>query len=617
MGGNSMRSFPPTFVKNSSIDMNMNEVISFSNPYTWCNRRYKNPNELILEKLDRAFMNDKWVSVLPQTRVTNLGRIYSDHCPILIKCFHWVKSLNVPYKFFKCWQLDPNFKEVLTNSWSKRVVGSPTYVVVNKLKNVKIELCNWNINSFGHINTTIKKLNTESERLQTLPYSAQTGQYILNYSRKLDYWYEIEHSFYKQKSRINYITQYDRNTHFFHNKVNLRKMYNTIHTIKDDKGNWLEEREQIVHPISQHFKRISTTSNPSLENIEEALKYVNLIINDEMNHFLISIPTPQEIRDTVNSLASWSSPGIQISLSNAVYKIISKILTNRLKPFMDRLISPFQSAFVANRQIHDNVVISQEILHSFKRKRKSNKNDYLAIKLDLSKSFDRLEWSFIIAVFKKLGFSKEWCQMIKQCISRVSYSVLVNGSPGEIFYPSRSITQGDCLSPYICILCMEVLSQLLVKPNSEKLIQGFKFKTGSPSISHLFFSDDCMLFCKASVTYAKNLLKIIHTFSQASGFMSPPVPKCPSHGQYEYVHELLDAQTGNIKSSCADFGVMSDAVGAEAVALILAISWAEEMCLYKVVFISDCLQLVQHNNGVNTSNAWRSSDFLVQCRKKI
>lgn len=308
MGGNSMRSFPPTFVKNSSIDMNMNEVISFSNPYTWCNRRYKNPNELILEKLDRAFMNDKWVTVLPQTRVTNLGRIYSDHCPILIKCFHWVKSLNVPYKFFKCWQLDPNFKEVLTNSWSKRVVGSPTYVVVNKLKNVKIELCNWNINSFGHINTTIKKLNTESERLQTLPYSAQTGQYILNYSRKLDYWYEIEHSFYKQKSRINYITQYDRNTHFFHNKVNLRKMYNTIHTIKDDKGNWLEEREQIVHPISQHFKRISTTSNPSLESIEEALKYVNLIINDEMNHFLISIPTPQEIRDTVN-LASWSSPG--------------------------------------------------------------------------------------------------------------------------------------------------------------------------------------------------------------------------------------------------------------------------------------------------------------------
>lgn len=184
---------------------------------------------------------------------------------------------------------------------------------------------------------------------------------------------------------------------------------------------------------------------------------------------------------------------------------------------MDRLISPFQSAFVANRQIHDNVVISQEILHSFKRKRKSNKNDYLAIKLDLSKSFDRLEWSFIIAVFKKLGFSKEWCQMIEQCISTVSYSVLVNGSPGEIFYPSRSITQGDCLSPYICILCMEVLSQLLVKPNSEKLIQGFKFKTGSPSISHLFFADDCMLFCKASVTYAKNLLKIIHTFSQASG----------------------------------------------------------------------------------------------------
>ncbi|XP_026399813.1 uncharacterized protein LOC113295701 [Papaver somniferum] len=183
---------------------------------------------------------------------------------------------------------------------------------------------------------------------------------------------------------------------------------------------------------------------------------------------------------------------------------------------MDTLVSPFQSAFVANRQIHDNIVITHEILHSFKRKKKNSKNGHLAIKLDLSKAFDRLEWSFILAVFKKLGFSEEWCQMIQQFISTVSYSVLVNGSPGETFHPSRGIRQGDC-PPYIFILCMEVLSQLLLKADEDKLIQGFKFKKNSPSISHLFFVDDCMLFVKASVTYAKNLLKIINVFANASG----------------------------------------------------------------------------------------------------
>ncbi|XP_026420100.1 uncharacterized protein LOC113316084 [Papaver somniferum] len=141
----------------------------------------------------------------------------------------------------------------------------------------------------------------------------------------------------------------------------------------------------------------------------------------------------------------------------------------------------------------------------------------MSIKLDLSKAFDRLEWSFIIVVFEKLGFSDDWCQLVFQYISTVSYSVLVNGSPSESFLPSRGIRQGDCLSPYIFILCMEVLSQLLSKAEDENLIRGFRFRQNSPSISHLFFADDCMLFCKASVTYAKNIIKVINVFAKASG----------------------------------------------------------------------------------------------------
>ncbi|XP_026399766.1 uncharacterized protein LOC113295651 [Papaver somniferum] len=256
-GGNPSKSLPPNFVKDKLFEMNMNEVYSFGNTFTWFNSRFKNPNELIFEKLDRAFMNDNWVTVLPQTRAINLGRIYSDHSYFLVNCFHGFRNLNIPYKFFKCWKLNPEFKNILSNSWSKRISGSPTFVVVNKLKNVKLDLCKWNINSFGHIKTTIARLNSELERLQALPYSPQVGQYILNYSNQLDYWYEIEHSFYKQKSRISYFTQYDRNTHFFHNTVKLRNMYNIIHTTRDEKGNWIEDKVQVVQLLSNHSKRFS------------------------------------------------------------------------------------------------------------------------------------------------------------------------------------------------------------------------------------------------------------------------------------------------------------------------------------------------------------------------
>ncbi|XP_026383457.1 uncharacterized protein LOC113278954 [Papaver somniferum] len=138
----------------------------------------------------------------------------------------------------------------------------------------------------------------------------------------------------------------------------------------------------------------------------------------------------------------------------------------------------------------------------------------MAIKLDLSKAFDRLEWSFILSIFRKIGFSEEWCQIIDQCVSTLSYSILVNGSLGEMFFPTRGIRQGD---KHIFIICMEFLSQILLKGEADNLIQGFKIRKNSPSISHLFFADDCMLFFKASFMYARNLIKIINIFAKASG----------------------------------------------------------------------------------------------------
>ncbi|XP_026399686.1 uncharacterized protein LOC113295570 [Papaver somniferum] len=408
-GGNPDTSLAPAFVRNKLVELRLNEVFSFGNPYTWCNRRFKNPSELIFEKLDRGFMNDDWVSVVPHTRITNLARVYSDHNPILLKCFHNEQTLSIPYKFFKCWQLSPDFKNVLINSWDKKVNGSPSFVVSGKLKNLKTDLSKWNIESFGHIKNTTSKLNVEIEKLQAMPFTSVIGDFILNYSKKLDYWYEIENSFYKKKSRIDYFTHYDKNTQFFHNTVKLRNMYNTIHTIKDDQGDWLENIDQVLNHLSQYFKKIYTSSKPTNNVLDEALKDVKPIITEDMNTLLVAIPTVEEIQATVNDMTPWKSAGPD----------------------------GFPSAFIANRQIHDNITISHEILHFFKRKKKTAKNGFMIIKLDLSKAFDRLEWSFILSVFQKLGFSEEWCQIIDQCISTVSYSIIVNGYPGEMFFPTR------------------------------------------------------------------------------------------------------------------------------------------------------------------------------------
>ena len=148
-----------------------------------------------------------------------------------------------------------------------------------------------------------------------------------------------------------------------------------------------------------------------------------------------------------------------ISLCNFYYKIISKITVNRIRPLPSKIIDPSQAAFVPNCWIAENVFLAQEIVHSFKKSKR--KKGSIGFKLDFHKAYDCLEWDFIIKVLGALGFNQNVSNLIFQCISPVRFTLLLNGSKSISFSPSRGIRQGDSLSPYLFILCSEVLARLI------------------------------------------------------------------------------------------------------------------------------------------------------------
>ena len=115
-----------------------------------------------------------------------------------------------------------------------------------------------------------------------------------------------------------------------------------------------------------------------------------------------------------------------ISLCNVVYKIIAKVLANRLKKILPYIISESQSAFVPGRLISDNILIAFETLHHMKFM-KGGQQSYMALKLDMSKAYDRVEWAFLEAIMMKMGFNASWVSMIMECVRSVSYYVLING----------------------------------------------------------------------------------------------------------------------------------------------------------------------------------------------
>ncbi|KAL5740040.1 hypothetical protein ACOSQ2_029220 [Xanthoceras sorbifolium] len=149
-----------------------------------------------------------------------------------------------------------------------------------------------------------------------------------------------------------------------------------------------------------------------------------------------------------------------ISLCSVIYKTVSKVMANRLKEILPHIISSEQSAFVPGRLIFDNIMVAFELLHSIK-KQKKGKRGYAAIKLDMSKAYDRVEWGFLEIIMEKLGFPEHFRALVMDCVSTSKLFFLVNWkSVGEVT-PHRGLRQGCPLSPYLFLLCAEALSSLI------------------------------------------------------------------------------------------------------------------------------------------------------------
>jgi hypothetical protein len=540
------------------------------NPFTWCNQRQGNAT--IKERLDRGIANLNWIHVHPKFSLKHIPASTSDHNPILLNTAHPSSLLPRPFRFEEFWTKDPSCGVVIDAAWKISVNGSPAHCLVKKQHRTKSSLLRWNHSHFGNIQVKIKSTLSKLDQIQQSPPPPSPLSFSVEQNLKiaLDDLLLKEEILWRSKSRENWLSCNDLNTKFFHSSTIIRRRSNAINFLKSNEGIWLSDRAAIGGSFVSHFSNLFTSSCPPIE--EEMLDLFPSVITDDDNNFLCSIPTEPEVISAFSSLGSTKAPvpdGFTalfykkywpsvradvlacignffinnhllnehnhtfialvpkqtgshtvhqfrpISLCNIVYKIISKVLANRFKTLLPKIISPFQSAFVPGRNIQDNSILAHELLHNFNNKK--GKGGLMFLKLDMEKAFDKMEWPFILSIMKKLGFHPIWISWIETCISSSHFSILINGSSFGNFSPGRGLRQGDPVSPFLFILGSEVLSHLLQREETLGNIRGMIIAKSNPAIHHLLFADDLLLFGKATISEACSIKLCLDKYCLWSG----------------------------------------------------------------------------------------------------
>lgn len=201
-----------------------------------------------------------------------------------------------------------------------------------------------------------------------------------------------------------------------------------------------------------------------------------------------------------------------ISLCNVFYKVISKIIANRLKVILPQFVAANQSAFVSERLLIENILLATEIVKDYHKESISSR---CAIKIDISKAFDSVQRSFLLNVLAALNFPQQFIHWISLCISTASFSVQINGELSGYFQSTRGLRQGCALSPYLFVIVMDVLSKLLDKAASARQF-GYHPRCKNMGLTHLASADDFMVLSDGRVDSVEGIVAVFDDFAKAS-----------------------------------------------------------------------------------------------------
>ncbi|GJX63562.1 RNA-directed DNA polymerase, eukaryota [Tanacetum coccineum] len=494
----------------------------------------------------------------------------SDHRPILLR-----ESAHdygpVPFRFFHHWIHLEGFNDFVTSTWNSApsVDSNGMRNLAGKLKFLKAHIKIWIKDNKSETVSTIANLKKELNQLDAVidkgtgtEVEAEKRMEVLAALRNIDHIHSMDLA---QKAKIKWSIEGDENSNFFHGILNKKRNQMNIRGITID-GVWKEQPNDVKQEFLSHFQ--DRFAKPSERRANIDMRFPKTISEDQSQDLEREV-SKQEIKTAVWGCGTDKSPGPDgfsfgfyrhfwpviehdvymavnhffihgeippgcnssfialipkvpdanlvkdfrpISLIGSIYKIIAKILSNRLVNVLGDIVNEVQSAFIAERQMLDGPFILNEILQWCTKKKKKT----LIFKVDFEKAFDSIRWDFLDDVLKEFGFRCKWRNWIQSCLTSSKGSILVNGCPTNEFQFYKGLKQGDPLSPFLFILVMESLHLSFQRIVNAGMFKGIVLDQ-SLCLSHMFYADDAIFLGEWSDGNISTLIHVLKCFFHASG----------------------------------------------------------------------------------------------------
>lgn len=545
-------------------DCNLVELNLEGGQYTW--EKSKGTKNWVRERLDNAFADASWWQKFPLCKLSVTHTVISDHDPLCLElCNTTFSRKQSRFRFENIWLKEPNFHAEVSSHWRTL----PASHILPKLVTISDFMAKWGHKFFHKFRDKVKIQKRIIEGLMNRNDTAGIAKYFVE-KEKLHELLCQEETYWKQRAKTFWLAEGDENSKFFHAQATTRKRLNHIPHLVNNLGERIDNQDEMQELVKEYFKGIfaSPSADTNLQEMEPEgtvtrehnkklvaeLSFVEFEITTKQMHpdkasgpdgfnpaffqhfwsmlgkevftcckqWLRDLSFPAELNDT-NLVLIPKKEGAErmtdlrpIALCNVLYKILAKVLENRLKLILPEIISENQSAFVPGRSITDNVLLAFEMIHYMKQKKRGSVGE-VALKLDISKAYDRVNWNYLKHRMICMGFDEKFIKWVMLCVTTVQYDVCFNGRTVGPIHPKRGLRQGDPLSPYLFLLCVEGLSKKITKAANTEAINNCKVCTAAPPITHLLFADNSFLFFKATNEEATKIKMLLKEYERVSG----------------------------------------------------------------------------------------------------